>query len=87
MDQTKEVYSIRKQHNKGRQLNKRILGMNFSIFNHKSGVLFCLQNNLGLHLSEVTFQKNAARTKKLKNAAETSGKNVIERIMQGKSTI
>lgn len=54
MDQTKEVYSIRKQHNKGRQLNKRNLGMNFSIFNHKSGALFCLQNNFVLHLSEVT---------------------------------
>lgn len=65
MDQTKEVYSIRKQHNKGRQLNKRILGMNFSIFNHKSGVLFCLQNNLGLHLSEVTFQKKCSLYQKI----------------------
>lgn len=66
MDQTKEVYSIRKQHNKGRQLKERNLGMNFSIFNHRSGVIFGLHNNLGLHLCEVIFKKNAAHTKNRK---------------------
>lgn len=63
MDQTKEVYSIRKQHNKGGQLKERNLGMNFSIFNHRSSVIFELQNNFGLHLGEVTLKKNAAHTK------------------------
>lgn len=65
MDQTKEVYSIRKQHNKGRQLKERNLGMNFSIFNHKSGVILSLENNLGLHLGEVSFQKKLQLIQKI----------------------
>lgn len=56
MNQTKEVYSIRKQHNKGGQLKERNLGMNFSIFNHRSSVIFT-SNHFGLHLREVPFKK------------------------------